>query len=88
MFGRDGVTMDEIIEATRQSNAYDFIQKLPKVNYGIDIDDAFTNSIQLHVLWSNNMKSIKINSLNVILTLSRVSSNTEDPILYQNSRGT
>ena len=31
MFGREGVTMDEVIQATRESNAYDFIQKLPKV---------------------------------------------------------
>ena len=32
MFGREDVTMEEIIEATKQSNAYDFIQKLPKVH--------------------------------------------------------
>ena len=31
MFGREGVTMDEVIQATKESNAYDFIQKLPKV---------------------------------------------------------
>ena len=30
MFGREGVTMDEVVKATRESNAYDFIQKLPK----------------------------------------------------------
>lgn len=31
MFGREGVTMDEIVKATQAANAYDFIQKLPKV---------------------------------------------------------
>ena len=30
MFGREDVTMDEVIQATRESNAYDFIQKLPQ----------------------------------------------------------
>ena len=31
-YGRDGVTDDEIIKATRMANAYDFISKLPKVS--------------------------------------------------------
>lgn len=32
-YGRDDVTDQEIIEATKQSNAYDFIMKLPDVSY-------------------------------------------------------
>ena len=31
-YGRDGVTDEEIEEATKQSNAYDFIMKLPNVS--------------------------------------------------------
>ena len=31
-YGRDDVTMEEIVEATKQSNAYDFIMKLPNVS--------------------------------------------------------
>ena len=30
-FGRDGVTDEEIEKACKEANAYDFIQKLPKV---------------------------------------------------------
>jgi len=30
-YGRENVTDDEIVEATKKSNAYDFINKLPKV---------------------------------------------------------
>ena len=30
-FGRDGVTEEEIEKACKEANAYDFIQKLPKV---------------------------------------------------------
>jgi len=30
-FGREGVTMEEIVQATREANAYDFIMKLPEV---------------------------------------------------------
>lgn len=31
-YGRPGVTMEEIIEATKQANAYNFIMELPQVN--------------------------------------------------------
>ena len=31
-YGRDDVTMDEIIQATKQANAYNFIMKLPDVS--------------------------------------------------------
>lgn len=31
IYGRDGVTQEEIEKATKQSNAHDFISKLPKV---------------------------------------------------------
>jgi ABC-type multidrug transport system fused ATPase/permease subunit len=30
-FGREGVTHDEVEKACKEANAYDFIQKLPKV---------------------------------------------------------
>ena len=30
-FGREGVTEEEIEKACKEANAYDFIQKLPKV---------------------------------------------------------
>ena len=30
-YGRDGVTTAEVVDATRQANAYDFIMKLPEV---------------------------------------------------------
>ena len=32
-WGRDGVTDEEIHQAARQANAYDFINKLPQVRY-------------------------------------------------------
>lgn len=31
-YGREGVTMDEIVQATKNANAYDFIMKLPDVS--------------------------------------------------------
>ena len=30
MFGREGVTMEEVVKAAREANAYDFIDKLPQ----------------------------------------------------------
>ena len=30
-YGRDDVTMDEIVQATKNANAYDFIMNLPQV---------------------------------------------------------
>ena len=32
MFGREGVTMEEVVKAAREANAYEFIQKLPKAH--------------------------------------------------------
>lgn len=32
-YGREGVTMDEIVQATKTANAYDFIMKLPDVSH-------------------------------------------------------
>lgn len=31
-YGQEGVTMDEIVQATKNANAYDFIMKLPDVS--------------------------------------------------------
>lgn len=32
MYGRDGVTQAEIIQAAKEANAHDFISKLPQVS--------------------------------------------------------
>ena len=50
MFGREGVTMDEVIQATKESNAYDFIQKLPKVS--LKCDNALYHSSRYRVCMS------------------------------------
>lgn len=34
-FGKENVSDTEIIEATKEANAYDFIMQLPKVSYNI-----------------------------------------------------
>ena len=31
MFGREGCSMNDVIQATKLANAFDFIQKLPEV---------------------------------------------------------
>ena len=30
LFGREGITMEEVVKAAREANAYDFIDKLPQ----------------------------------------------------------
>jgi len=40
-YGRDGVTDDEIIDAIKQANAYDFIMKLPEVRIKVS---SFTDT--------------------------------------------
>lgn len=32
-FGKQGVSDDEIVEAAKEANAYDFIMQLPEVSY-------------------------------------------------------
>jgi len=43
-FGREGVTEEEIEKACKEANAYDFIQKLPKVYFYV-LKLIFTSSV-------------------------------------------
>lgn len=45
-FGRPGVTMEDIIQATKEANAYNFIINLPQVHYKINTEKL--QCIQFH----------------------------------------
>lgn len=51
-FGRDGVTMDDIIQATKQANAYSFIMELPQVTVQLNCRcySSFTVSAAIFLL--------------------------------------
>lgn len=49
-YGREDVTREEIEQATREANAYDFIMKLPDVRNPQNIHRIYTKAMNMAIL--------------------------------------